>query len=373
MHMVERRIKQRVALLAEQRTAQRSAVSPGRRRFIASAPAIAVLALNACSKPSPYLPVPVLPMGPIEMRVAYAINPRLPRFTPAQLALLLDATARTARQHFGVELRFLPVQEIPIARVFETIPAASREAARADVFDFKSGSGDQPSFEIATVKALRTSGETFEGVLSFAQAALPNVRMRDFDEVGVAAARLHLARLKRWQRVPAPDGAPAIDDAIYNEYAWWDVCGHGDLPYELILTNQIIASAELSSTSIHTAIRGGYTGGVTVESRASRYLTTAIWSTFAFSCDDPWAVEMRMGERYTTGEAATLAGIGATHEIGHQLFHYGHPYLHPACVMAPTQLLAFRAGAARLDAQACARAADPAMQPGTSKFRPPPA
>ena len=344
-----------------------------RRSFIGSTPALAALALGACSKPSPYLPVPVLPKGPVEMRAAYAVNPRLPRFTAVQLARLLDATARTARQHFGIELFFLPLVEIPIARVFDTIPAASRESARADVFDFKSGMGDAHAFEFATGKALRASGESFEGVVNFARTALPDAEMNNFDEAGAAAARLHLARLKRWQMVPALDGKSAIDDTNYNEYAYWDVCGHGDLPFELILTNQIIASAELSSTSIHTAIRGGYTSGVTVESRTSRYLTAAIWSTFAFSTDDPWAVEMRLGERYTADEAATLAGIGATHEIGHQLFHYGHPYLHPACVMAPTHLLAFRAAAARLSAQACMHAADPSMRPGTSKFRPPPA
>jgi hypothetical protein len=344
-------------------------VKPTRRRFIASAPGIAALALNACSKPSPYLPVPVLPNGPVEMRVAYAVNPRLPRFTPVQLAALLEATARTAKQHFAVELRFLPLQEIPIARLFETIPASSRESARADVFDFKSGKSDPRVFEFSTGKALRDSGETFEGVLNFARPALPESDMSNFDELGAAAARLHLARLKRWQMVAALDGMPAINDAIYNEYAYWDVCGHGELPFELILTNQIIASAELSSTSIHTAIRGGYTSGVTVESRSSRYFTSAIWSTFAFSCNDAWAVEMRMGETYTADEAATLAGIGATHEIGHQLFHYGHPYLRPECVMAPTPLLAFRAATAQFDAQACARAADPAMQPGTVKMR----
>ena len=344
-----------------------------RRRFIASLPAVAAIGLAGCSKPSPYLPVPTLPKGPVEMRVAYAVNPRLLRFTPAQLAALLLATNKTAQQHFGIELNFLPVTEIPIAQVFETIPPASRAKARDDIFDFKSGKGDTRAFEFATGKALRESGETFEGVVNFARAALPDAPMSNFDEVGVAAAQLHLARLKRWQAVPALDGKSAIDDAIYNEYAYWDVCGHGDLPFELVLTNQIIASAEMSSTSIHTAIRGGYTSGVTVESRASRYRTTAIWSTFAFSSDDPWTVEMRRGERYTPDDAAMLAGLGATHELGHQLFHYGHPYLHPECVMAPTQMLAFRAGAARLDAQACIRAADPAMRPGTVKFRPPPA
>ena len=82
---------------------------------------------------------------------------------------------------------------------------------------------------------------------------------------------------------------------------------------------------------------------------------------------------MRMGETYSADEAATLAGIGATHEIGHQLFHFGHPYTHPECVMAPTHLLAFRAAAAQLDAEACARAALPSMRAGTVKFRLPPA
>lgn len=345
-------------------------MNPHRRRLLAS---LGLLATGACSKASPYLPLPALPKGPIAMRVAHAVNPRLPRFSADQLNALLAATAVTARTHFGVELTFLPVTEIPVGSVFDGIPPASLAKAREDVFDFKSGRGDARRFEFATAKALRESGEKFEGVAEFARPEMPDAEMGNFDELGAAAARLHLARLKRWQAVPGLDGKPAIDDAPYNEYAYWDVCGHGDLPHELILTNQIIASAELSSTSIHTAIRGGYTSGVTVESRASRYLTVAIWSTFAFSTDDAWVRQMRQGETYAPDEAARLAGIGATHEIGHQLFHYGHPYPHPACVMCPTPMLAFRAAAAKLDAAACARAADPHMQPGTAKFRPPPA
>ena len=49
-----------------------------RRRFIASLPAVAALGLAGCSKPSPYLPVPILLKGPVEMRVAYVVNLRTP-------------------------------------------------------------------------------------------------------------------------------------------------------------------------------------------------------------------------------------------------------------------------------------------------------
>src|SRR5688572_26198585 len=68
------------------------------------------------------VPLPKLLQGTIEMRVAYVINPRLPRMSDAQLQILLESTKTTAREHFGVELRFVPVREISIESVFRQIP-----------------------------------------------------------------------------------------------------------------------------------------------------------------------------------------------------------------------------------------------------------
>ena len=45
------------------------------------------------------VPLPQLGAGPVEMRVAYAINPRLPRMDAAQLATLLDAMRDAVREH----------------------------------------------------------------------------------------------------------------------------------------------------------------------------------------------------------------------------------------------------------------------------------
>lgn len=329
---------------------------------------LGTLGVAACSKPSPFVPLPVLPEGLLEMRVAHAINPRLPRLSDAQLTSMLATTAATAKAHFGVDLKFLPAVELSVKKIMDGIPAIDQEAARQNAINFKTASVDSRRFELATAQMLHDSGETFEGVAQFARATIPDADLSSFDTIGTAAAQLHLRRLQRWLAVPAFDGAPAINSAPYNEFGFWDVCGRGVLPFEMIVTNQLIASAELTNTAIHTALRGGYTNGIASANRSSKYGSSAIWSTFAFLSDDPWVVEMRQGERYEMEEAVKLSGIGATHEIGHQLFHYGHPYLRLECVMAPARGLAFRATAARFDAAACARTADPHMRPGTVKI-----
>lgn len=343
-------------------------MNPARRRILASIGALGTLGLAACSKSSPFVPLPVLPNGLLEMRVAHAINPRLPRLTDAQLTSMLAATAATVKAHFGVDLKFLPAVELSVKKVMDGIPAIDQEAARRNAINFKSANVDMRRFELATAKMLQDSGESFEGVAQFARATMPDADISSFDTIGAAAAQLHLQRLQRWLAVPAFDGAPAINSSPYNEFGFWDFCGRGVLPFEMIVTNQLIVSAEFTNTSIHTAVRGGYTNGIASANRSSKYGSAAIWSTFAFLSEDPWVVELRQGERYAAEEAVKLSGICATHEIGHQLFHYGHPYLRPECVMAPVRGIAFRAAAARFDAAACARVADPHMRPGTVKI-----
>ena len=77
---------------------------------------------------------------------------------------------------------------------------------------------------------------------------------------------------------------------------------------------------------------------------------------------------MRDGEIYSAEEAARLAGIGATHEIGHQLFHVLHPFGRTACLMNPVPLFAYRAWAAKLAPKDCPIGSGPDMQPGGYTF-----
>jgi hypothetical protein len=310
------------------------------------------------------VPLPELPNGPIALRVAYVVNPRLPRFTDAQLDALLAAARHGAREHLDVDLEFaLPIQ-VPIALLFERIPEAVRRQALAQVYDFGADGADASRLAQAFARGFSSSGQTLPELVQAARAAGVTIDADTFEAFGAAAARVELERSQKWRNLKALDGGPLIDASGYNEFAMWIALGYVDLPYDLVLTNQPIDSVEYGWPAISAVVRGGYSNGVTTYNRSGRFLAMSVWSTFAFSSNEPWVVDMRGGESYEAGEAARLSGLGAVHELGHQLFHYGHPYGNPACVMNPVPLLAYRRWAAALSAQRCIKGGSPAMTPG---------
>ncbi len=314
------------------------------------------------------VPLPRLPAGPVELRVVHVINPRLPRMNDGQIQILLNAVRETCRQHFGVELTFTPVKVMSIETFFRIIPEKQRQEALQHAYDFKNGNGDPLKLATGFGRKLRAEGESLPAMLRYAKPYLETLPEPSYEALGGALAKLQLERIKRWQTVPALDGGPAIDPSPYNEYNMWDLLGHGDLPFELVITNQIIASVEDVDPSVHTSIRGGYNNGLTTYSRSSRFRTYSVWSTFAFTTEDPWVRKMRNNETLNAAEAARLAGIGAAHELGHQLFHFLHPYDNIACVMNPVPMFSYRAWAEKLSPRDCPINSNPSMTPGAFKF-----
>jgi hypothetical protein len=268
-----------------------------------------------------------------------------------------------------VDLRFTPPVEISISELFQRIPAEHRRRLSEQIYDFKTGKGDVARLERVFGETLKANGDDLAQIFEYSRGHLDNpLTERTHEALGSALAKLQLQRVHGWKSVKALDGGPAIDSSPYNEFVFWDSLGYADFSFELVLTNQVIASVEYVNPAAHAAIRGGYSNGLTTYNRASRLKTTAIWSTFAFTSRDAWMVKMRNNESYEPNEAARLAGIGATHEIGHQLFHLGHPFGLTACVMNPVPMFAFRAWADQLSAQKCPIGSTPAMRPGTVRF-----
>jgi hypothetical protein len=255
-----------------------------------------------------------------------------------------------------------------IEEFFRIIPEKRRLEAQAHAYDFKSGSGDPVKLARDFGRALREEGESLPGMMGYVRPYLGKLPEQSYESLGSALVQLQLERIKHWQAVPALDGGPAIDATPYNEYNMWNLAGYGDLPYELVITNQIIASVEDVDPSVHTSIRGGYNNGLTTYSRSSRFRTYSVWSTFAFTTDDPWVREMRGGETFNPAEAARLAGLGAAHELGHQLFHFLHPYDNQACVMNPVPMFSYRAWAEKLSPRDCPIGSSPSMKPGAFRF-----
>ena len=326
-----------------------------------------IFMFTACESESRIVPLPKLPEAAVLIRVAYAINPRFPQMTPAQIQLVLVSMRKAVMENFGVALEFSTVDIIPIASLFEKIPENKRAIYAKDIYDFR-GNANSRELEITFGLELKMAGESLEQMITYSRPYIGVLPEKSYTSLGSALAKYQLGGMEQWRKLVALDGKPSIDAHPYNEFMMWLALGYGEVPYELILTNQLIASVETRSPGVHAALRGGYSNGVTTYNKQSRYGTMSVWSTYAFTANDAWTKKLREGEIYSATEAAQLAGLSAAHEIGHQLFHLLHPYTQTSCIMYPVPMLAFRRWANNLSAKDCPLGSVPEMKPGAYQF-----
>lgn len=107
----------------------------------------------------------------------------------------------------------------------------------------------------------------------------------------------------------------------------------------------------------------GYFGSVN-----AKFGTLSWLSIFPFVSKDEMFATLRNGTSYSREEGIELAGSYLAHELGHQLFHLGHPWVNKACVMRPVELLDFRGWRKNLDSTKCSPGSSPAMTPGAAGF-----
>jgi hypothetical protein len=327
-----------------------------------------LLWLSGCGSTSAWRHTEIVPIAPgatIHLRVAHAVNGRLPRMTPEQLDTLLAATRKTALEHFGVHLVFSAVTETSVDALLAQIPPKVRQARMSEIYDFKSGTGDRQRLSAAILHTLHERKTELADALAYARPYLPRTaEPSTLQEFSVVLADVMLARLDDWRALKADDGKPVLDDTPRNEWIYWDTLGYGALPYDVIITNQLVASAEFTAVEVHTAIRGGLTTGTTTFSRTAPYGSFVFWSTFPFTDTSALSHALRGDEDYTPTQAAELSGAYLAHEIGHLLFKFGHPFGAQACVMNPASMLHYRAWHEGLDAQHCRIGSLPEMRVG---------
>jgi hypothetical protein len=317
----------------------------------------------------PKVQLPSLPSGVIELRVAHVVNPRLPRMSDSQLTIMLQQIEKTTLEHFGLQVKFAPLVEIPVAAVFASIPPKFQTLAAQQTYDRTAFFQRLSRLQEAFAKGLAQSGESLASQAEFAKPHTPQAELKSFDQLGKAIADLQLANFKRWSSRTALDGKSVIDNSRFHEFMQWNHLGYGKLPFEFVITNQIIASVEYVLPAVHSAVRGGYSNGITSFNPLAKYGTYSAWSTYAFTENDADWLQWRNGERYTPEEAARLAGIAATHELGHQLLHLLYPFGQKGCIMSPVPMFAYRAWEAQLSAKDCAIGSSSAMTPGAYSFR----
>lgn len=308
---------------------------------------------------------PIKPGATVQIRVVHATNPRFARFSPDHLRIILASAQLSVWKNFGVYVEFTDVPETGVDKLFALIPPSVRAARLQSIYDFKSGTGDKVKLAEGIETTLTQRGTKLDDALAFAAPYLPaDAHPKDLKSLSELLAKVMLERLQQWRHVNSTDGAPVLDASPYNEWVYWDTLGYGNLPYDLVITNQLIASTEYYGVDIHSAIRGGITVGTTSYSRTSKYGSYIAFSTFPFLDDSESTRLLRGGEQYSEEDAAELAGAYLAHEIGHLLFQFGHPFGQKACVMNPASMLRFREWFNQVNSADCPMDSRPEMTAG---------
>jgi hypothetical protein len=309
--------------------------------------------------------LPVKPGSTVQIRVVQANNPRLPHMSPEQIQIMLASAQLTVWKNFGVYVEFTEAPEIGIDSLFALIPPPVKEARLGSIYDFKSGTGDKHLLAEGIHTTLTEHGTKLDSAFAYAKPYLPaESQPKDLMSFSDLLANTMLERLEEWRHVNAADGAPVLDGSPYNEWVYWDMLGYGNLPYDVVITNQLLASAEYYGVDVHSAIRGGVTVGTTTFSRTSKYGSYVFWSTFPFTDNSAVSKRMHGGDEYSEVDAAELSGAYLAHEIGHLLLQLGHPFGQKACVMNPASMLKFREWFYQIYSAGCLLDSRPEMTPG---------
>jgi hypothetical protein len=338
------------------------------RRALVAAALLAPWLARAQRAPAA-MPLPELPPL-VTLRPVYFHNPRFERPAPATLAAVLAQAVRLAREHLGLALQFAELREIGIAEGFAAFGADQQARLAASLYDFKRGTGDRARLVEGTRRSLEASGSSLESMLAYAKSHLLRpVASETFQGLAEAVVDTQLQRIGQWRDMKGADGRPLIDAAPYNEFnAWLAAAQSGTWPFEVIVTNQLIASVEYDHSHLHASLRGGLSNGLCTQSPQARYGLVSVLSLYPFTSNDAATVALRGGVLAQGDEPALWAAALLVHEIGHQLLHLNHPFGRPACVMNPPPTLRFRDWVAGLDAKACPLGSSAEMKPGAVKF-----
>lgn len=315
------------------------------------------------------LPLPRLDGETATLKVAYVVNPRFPSMKAEQIGVVLAAARHGVRENFGVDVEFLEPEEQSLKALVERVTSKDRSEWNSLIYDFKSGKGNRTLLTKGYAAAFRGGEDNLEEMIAYAEPfLLAPLRGRTYEGFAEAVTATLVTRLEQIKSQKLPDGGDLIDRSLNNEVVFWAYIGRLSFPYDVVITNQLIASAEYVGSSVHTAIRGGITNGITTLNPSSRYGTTAIVSTYPFIGEDRVTRTLRGDETYSEADSARFAGFLLAHEIGHQLFHFGHPYGRRSCVMNPPEMLHFRRWVEQLSPRDCPIGESAAMKPGFDKF-----
>lgn len=313
--------------------------------------------------------LPDLSEQPIHLRVANVINPRFRKLSSEQTTAILQRTVELLKQHFDIDVEFTQTATLSIDELFELLTEEVVTHRRREIVDLTFVTADvREKMQQSLFETLSLYAGDKQSVIDFATPFLlkPDVEHEDFISLSYALVDTLVARLSYWQDEQAPDGKPVLDASGYHEWVWWDSLGYGDLPYDVLITNQLVASAEYYGMDVHSSIRGGLTAGTTSYNSSGRLGSYVYIMVYPMINDTELLTMLRQDETYNDEQIINYSAALLTHELGHMLLHLGHPFGEASCVMSPTVMLGYRRWYDAFDAEKCTVGSSTPMTPGAA-------
>ena len=315
------------------------------------------------------IPVPQL-QTPVVLRVVYVENSRFKSLSDDQIKSILIKTTELVAEHFSVEVKFEQKKKINVQSLFEYLPFAAKNNQSKKIISI---TDEQDAFKYfnkirdSIALQIKHGASSEQSVIDYAMPYLVEKNaINSLDELTAELARTIIQRYQFWLGQLANDGKPVLDGSPYNQWIYWDSLGYGALPYEIVITNQLVASIEENGMPVHTCLRGGITGGNMTFNKDSELEGFVFVSAFQIINDNKLMSFLRDDKTYTEEQSLNYIAATLTHELGHLIFHYAHPFNAQSCIMNPTPLLQYRQWFDQLDVEACNRLNSPMQQPGAA-------
>ena len=314
--------------------------------------------------------MPELASVPVQLRVAHVVNSRFPVLTSSQLSAVLSKTRELVQQHFNLQVEFGPAQAVSIEAFFALRNRDIEPSMQKTIVNpLALTPSDRDNMRKGIYERLGSYRDEREKVADYARPYLTvPFEGNDYLRLSEALVETLLTRLSSWYQQTAEDGQPVLDGSAYNEWVWWDTVGYGDVPYDVVITNQLVASAEIYAMDVHSCIRGGITAGTTSYSKSARLQAYSYVSAFQILNDNEVLTLLRDEAHYSSEQVTDYVAAVLTHELGHMLLHLGHPFGREPCIMSPTPLLHYRSWYDALDAAQCPLGSEAQMTPGVVKI-----
>jgi hypothetical protein len=309
------------------------------------------------------------PLSCAKLAVLYVENPRFNPMGKAEIDAITTNASAQFKTLLGRCVVFETPDKKPINDVFGLLSNAQLQAANRLVVP-EPTTVDRYNLSRTMATALAAEKTTLAEQIAYANRSGAISVAADTPRADFATALInyHADVLNKFRRQNAADGHPIIDINPYNEFAHWSGIPHTKLKHDLYLTNQPIISLERGDPSLHASLRGGITNGITTPCANCRYGTAIILSIYALYGNDNLLASIRTESPYSDAEKALFSAQVLTHELGHQLLHFGHPFALQDCVMNPVEGQNFRKRSLALREGACTKDRSPTLELGAIKF-----